>query len=91
MNFRLGSAITCSIRGWHLVRGLDQELTLMALKRVLLDHLPEIHHSDQGVQYAATVYVDLSVDHSIAVSVTDRSEAWQNGCSERLVYIVKED
>ena len=46
---------TRSIRGWHLGRGLDQSLTLIALDRALADHKPEIHHSDQGIQYAATL------------------------------------
>jgi putative transposase len=47
-----------SIRGWHLGRGLDHSLTLTALKKALDHSQPEIHHSDQGVQYAATGYVD---------------------------------
>ena len=41
------------IRGWHLGRSLDQSLTLRALEQALGDHTPEIHHSDQGVEYAA--------------------------------------
>jgi transposase InsO family protein len=49
---------TRCIRGWHLGRGLDQSLTLRALEQALAQHTPEIHHSDQGVQYAATAYTD---------------------------------
>jgi putative transposase len=41
---------TRNIRGWHLGRGLDQSLTLIALDRALAEHKPEIHHSDQGIQ-----------------------------------------
>ena len=41
---------TRCIRGWHLGRGLDQELTLVALRRAYEQGRPEIHHSDQGVQ-----------------------------------------
>jgi putative transposase len=48
---------TRCIRGWHLGRSLDQVLTLRALDRALAEGTPEIHHSDQGIQYAATVYV----------------------------------
>ena len=45
---------TRSIRGWCLSRSLDHTLTCTALFRALRSHtLPEIHHSDQGVQYAA--------------------------------------
>lgn len=38
-----------SIRGWHLGRTLEQELTLTALQQALVTGHPEIHHSDQGV------------------------------------------
>ena len=40
------------------VRSLEQELTLVALRRAFEGGRPEIHHSDQGVQYAATAYVE---------------------------------
>jgi transposase InsO family protein len=82
---------TRSIRGWHLGRGLDQELTLEALKPAMLDRLPEIHHSDQGVQYAATAYVDLLHEHGVAISMADKGEAWQNGYAERLIRTIKEE
>lgn len=46
---------TRSIRSWHLARTMEQSLML----RVLEKGVPEIHPSDQGVQYAATAYVNL--------------------------------
>jgi putative transposase len=39
---------TRCIRGWHLSRSREQELTITALKRALERGVPEIHHSDQG-------------------------------------------
>jgi transposase InsO family protein len=50
---------TRNIRGWHLGQSLDQSLTLLALQRALAYGAPEIHHSDQGVQYAATAYTRM--------------------------------
>jgi len=51
---------TRRIRGWELGRSLDQGLTLAALRRAMRrGRRPEVHHSDQGVQYAATAYTDL--------------------------------
>jgi transposase InsO family protein len=41
---------TRAVRGWYLSRSLDRELTLTALRRALADRVPDIHHSDQGVQ-----------------------------------------
>ncbi|HED03813.1 MAG TPA: hypothetical protein ENI60_03480 [Candidatus Fraserbacteria bacterium] len=53
------------IRGWSLSRWLDQELTLVALRRALGDHVSAIHHSDQGVQYAAGDYIGLLREHHV--------------------------
>ena len=82
---------TRGIRGWHLGRSLDQELTLTALRRGLSDHRPEIHHSDQGVQYAATAYVEMLGDHDVRISMAEVGAAWQNGYAERLMRTIKEE
>lgn len=83
---------TRAIRGWHLARHLDHDLTLTALKRALADgQRPEIHHSDQGVQYAATAYVEVLQAHGVAISMAEVGEAWQNGYAERLVRTIKEE
>jgi len=82
---------TRSIRGWHLGRGLDQDLTLTALQRAWAQHTPEIHHSDQGVQYAATAYVDLLTEHHVTISMAEVGEPTQNGYAERLMRTIKEE
>lgn len=82
---------TRAIRGWHLARTLAQELTLTALQRALKKHTPEIHHSDQGIQYAATAYTDLLDKVQARISMTEKGEAWQNGYAERLVRTIKEE
>src|SRR5438067_11403136 len=60
---------TRCIRGWHLSRSLEQEVTITALKRALGRGAPEIHHSDQGVQYSATAYVELLRNRGLAFSM----------------------
>lgn len=50
---------TRGLRGWHLARTLSTDLVLPALKQALATRTPEIHHSDQGAQYAAQGYVEL--------------------------------
>ena len=82
---------TRSIRGWYLSRTLEQDLTLMALKRALAQRTPEIHHSDQGIQYAAPAYTDLLRAASVAISMAEVGEATQNGYAERLVRTIKEE
>lgn len=82
---------TRSIRGWHLARGLGEELTLTALQRALKDRRPEIHHSDQGLQYAATRYVKLLNQARVQMSMAEVGEATQNGYAERLIRTIKEE
>jgi transposase InsO family protein len=83
---------TRSIRGWQLGRSLDQTLTLRALQRALAHHpAPEIHHSDQGGQYAATAYTQLLQEAQVRISMAEVGAAWQNGYAERLIRTIKED
>ena len=82
---------TRSIRGWCLSRTLDQELALMALRAALETHSPEIHHSDQGVQYAAYAYTDLLKAHDIQISMAAVGKAEENGYAERFMRTIKEE
>jgi putative transposase len=82
---------TRRIRGWHLSRHLDQTLTLTALRRALAQHRPEIHHSDQGVQYAATLYTQTLQAHGVQISMASVGEATENGYAERLMRTIKEE
>ena len=87
----LMDVFTRAIRGWHLDRSLDQSLTLTALHQALQTHAPEIHHSDQGLQYAATDYTDLLQQHGIQISMAEVGEPTQNGYAERLMRTIKEE
>jgi transposase InsO family protein len=87
----LMDVFTRAIRGWHLARGLDQSLTLTALERALQRGRPEIHHSDQGLQYAAGDYVQRLQTVGSAISMADVGAAWQNGYAERLIRTIKEE
>jgi putative transposase len=82
---------TRSTRGWCLSRTLDQELTLTALRAALVDRRPRIHHSDQGVQYAANAYVDLLKDHGAQISMAAVGKAEENGYAERFMRTIKEE
>jgi len=82
---------TRSIRGWHLGRSLEQELTLQALNQALQKNTPEIHHSDQGVQYAATAYVQRLQGCGAALSMAAIGEPRENGYAERLMRTIKEE
>jgi transposase InsO family protein len=87
----LMDVFTRAIRGWHLARSLDQRLTLTALERALVCGRPAIHHSDQGVQYAAGDYVQRLQEVGCTISMADVGAAWQNGYAERLIRTIKEE
>jgi putative transposase len=82
---------TRCIRGWQLSRSLDHSLTLGALRVALAVHQPEIHHSDQGVQYAATAYTTELQARGIQISMAEVGEPTQNGYAERLMRTIKEE
>lgn len=87
----LMDVFTRSIRGWHLGRDLDQGLTLAALERALVAGTPAIHHSDQGVQYAASAYVQRLQQLGVALSMASVGQAQENGFAERLIRTIKEE
>ncbi len=80
-----------AIRGWELSGNLTEALTATALERALARHTPEIHHSDQGVQYAAGDYVARLLQRGIRVSMAARGQPRQNAFAERLMRTLKEE
>jgi putative transposase len=87
----LMDVFTRCVRGWELGRSLDQALTLRALGRALRGRRPEVHHSDQGVQYAATAYVERLAAVGAAVSMAAVGAPEENGYAERLMRTIKEE
>ena len=57
----------------------------------LQDHVPEIHPSDQGVQYAARDYVTALLARQVQISMAVQGEPRQNGYAERPMRTIKED
>ena len=83
---------TRAIRGWELGRHLTGELTQAAWVRALAAHpAPEIHHSDQGVQYAAGGYVARLQAAGTQISMADKGQPTQNAYAERLIRTLKEE
>lgn len=88
----LMDVFTRAIRGWELGRHLDQALTLTALERAIAaGHMPGVHHSDQGVQYAATAYIARMERLGAQISMAAQGEPRQNGYAERLIRTIKEE
>jgi len=87
----LMDVFTRKILGWHLGRTLEGPLTLAALAQALQVGRPEIHHSDQGVQYAATEYVARLLGVGAKLSMAAVGEPRENGFAERLMRTIKEE
>ena len=65
----LMDVFTRMIRGWNLSQHLTQSLTLKPLQEALHQSVPEIHHSDQGVQYLSNAYLSTLRCHGIEISL----------------------
>jgi len=78
--------------GWAISRHIDTQLTLSALQMALNTrtiHAGLIHHSDQGVQYAATDYVAVLRAHKIEISMSRTGNPYDNAKAERFMRTLK--
>jgi len=80
--------------GWHLDDGLDDSLTLAALRMALRERTVRpglVHHSDRGVQYASGDYTDLLKAHGIDISMSRRANPWDNAGCESFMKTLKHE
>jgi transposase InsO family protein len=83
-------AFSRGIRGWKLGRTMDKRLTTAALKLALATYpAPQIHHSDQGGQYATPEYTTLMPTTQLSMSAKGRPT--ENGIVERFIRTFKEE
>lgn len=82
---------TRSIRGWEMAGHMLEDLPRTALERALSKSQPAIHHSDQGVLYAATGYVALLQAAQVQISMSARGRPTENAYAERLMRTLKEE
>jgi putative transposase len=78
--------------GWHLDDGLDDSLTLTALRMALRERTVRaglVHHSDRGVQYASGDYTDLLKDNGIDISMSRKANPWDNAACESFMKTLK--
>ena len=87
----LMDVFTRIVRGWQLSQHLTEPLTLRPLQQALSQSVPEIHHSDQGVQYLSNAYISTLIGHGVEISLAHRGRPWENGYAERLIRTLKEE
>ena len=86
----------CSRRcvGWELSRQIDTDLTLVALERAIATRAPApglIHHSDHGVQYASTRYVERLEAIGAQISMAAVGNPYQNALAESFFATLKRE
>lgn len=82
---------TRAVRGWWVAKSLSQTLSVEALKQALKQGIPKMHHSDQGVQYAAKGYTQLLSAYGVDISMSAPGCPTQNAFAERFMRTFKEE
>jgi len=82
----MGYQIANTLHGIHTTKALQMALLNNRIKPYQL-----IHHSDRGIQYCNTEYVNLLHEHKIKISMTENSDPLENPIAERINGIIKEE
>lgn len=80
--------------GWELSQRIDTDLSVAALERAIAARHPApglIHHSDHGVQYAATRYVDRLEQIGAQVSMAAIGNVYENALAESFFATLKRE
>jgi transposase InsO family protein len=87
-------AYSRKVIGWALSRWIDTALTLQALDHALATRPVAaglIHHSDRGVQYASSAYVDRLQERGIQISMAARGNPYENAQAESFFKTLKSE
>ena len=78
--------------GYAISTRIDTALTLKVLQMAIAERKPDpgvIHHSDQGVQYASTEYVDKLKSHGFEISMARTGNPYENARMESFFKTLK--
>jgi putative transposase len=87
-------AFSRKVVGWNLGPRLTTDLPLVALTNAIDSRRPPpglIHHSDRGVQYASSAYVDTLIRHSMIPSMSRPGNPYDNAKCERFMKTLKQE
>ena len=85
-------AFSRRVVGWALAEDLRAELALGALDRALADRQIEpgiVHHSDRGVQYCCSAYVEKLQTHGFVISMSRTGNPYDNAKAESFMKTLK--
>jgi len=87
-------AYSRKVIGYAVSTSLDTTLTLQALKMAIARRQPGpgvVHHSDQGVQYASSEYVDELQRHEFLISMARTGNPYENAMMESFFKTLKHE
>lgn len=90
--FLITDAYSRKIVGFHVSDDRKVSSAALALKKALAQKPPEtivIHHSDRGIQYCSSEYVQLLQQHNALISMTQNKDPYENAIAERVNGILK--
>ncbi len=86
-------AFSRKVVGWALANNLEASLALQALDQALAARNPApnslIHHSDRGVQYACTDYVERLEARRVVISMSRPGNPYDNAKAESFMKTLK--
>ena len=92
--FLITDAYSRKIVGHYVSDDMKVSSAIIALKKAL-DQKPAdrivIHHSDRGMQYCSTAYVQLLQQHHAHISMTNNGDPYENAIAERVNGILKSE
>jgi putative transposase len=74
---------------WKLSPTLENDFCIQTLEEALKINIPDIHNSDQGVQYTSLDYIKILQNEKIGISMDGRGRCMDNIFTERLWRSVK--
>ena len=92
--FLITDAYSRKIVGFHVSDDMKVSSATIALRKALAQKPPEtivIHHSDRGIQYCSTAYVQLLQQHHAHISMTQNGDPYENAIAERVNGILKSE
>ena len=80
--------------GWALGRNLKAQLAVCALERAIANRKPPtgvVHHSDMGVQYASSEYLQKLQEHGMLPSMSRPANPYDNATCESFLKTLKRE
>lgn len=91
--YLITDAYSRKIVGWHLSNTMQAKDALkalyMAISQLEAGAKEIIHHSDRGIQYCSSKYVNCLNKHDMLISMTEKGSPYENALAERVNGILK--